>query len=340
MKRVKPTLTDWKKLYKAATEFKEIECWKWMSDIDILGIQNPYTEEIGYCCVLGNLGKVFALNVYLGENGLKVLFKCMNDEQASDDPDLFYQYDCLMTSFVNRNELSNRDLNTIKKTGLKFRGKKQWPLIRRLKPGFEPWFLTKSEAKFLTIALQQTKKVALRFKANKNLLKPPEKNFIYLLVPEKKGGELKWKEEWIKPEFNQEKILIPILTDPFIEKLKNSFTLKQSEWEIDFFYTPFSVREKKDEVPYYPFYCLFVERSSGLILNSHLTNEPDYMREFMDNFLDIITQNKMIPERIFVKSEKCYLLFKHITEKLGIDLQMVKNLKVLDEVRKILFKRM
>jgi len=339
-KRNEPTLKEWEDLYEAAIDFRKIECWEWMYDSDLFGIQNPDTEEIGYCGVLGGLGEVFALNVFLGENGLKGYFKMMNQKQTSKDSEILYLQDCLMASFGNRNELASRDLKIIKKLDLKFRGKNQWPIFRRYKPGFFPWFPTKEEVKFLTIALQQAKKIALRSKENNELLNPPEEGLFYVLVPDKKGGAIKWQEKWLKQELKPEGIYIPILSDSYIEKIKSIVTSEGNDWEIDYFYAPFTIQKKKDEIPYYPFICLFIERSMGLIIDTHIAKSSDYLKEFLDTFLNIIEYNKMIPSKIFVKRKKCYFLLEQITEELGIKLQLVKKLGELNKAKKEFFKRM
>ena len=60
------SLMEWKELYTAAVELKKIEPWAWMYDSDIFGVLNPASGEIGYCCIMGALGEVYALAVYLG----------------------------------------------------------------------------------------------------------------------------------------------------------------------------------------------------------------------------------------------------------------------------------
>ena len=64
-------LPVWKKLYEATLAFGSIEPWEWMSDTDVVGAQNPEDGEIGYSCVLSELGEVLGLVVYLGTDGLE-----------------------------------------------------------------------------------------------------------------------------------------------------------------------------------------------------------------------------------------------------------------------------
>lgn len=79
MNNITPPLKDWKELYKASIEFKNIDAWNWMDDTNIFGVQNPANGEIGYCCILGNLGEVFGLVAYTGTKGLEGYLKMQSD---------------------------------------------------------------------------------------------------------------------------------------------------------------------------------------------------------------------------------------------------------------------
>ena len=43
-----PSIQEWRDLYDAVIEFKKKECWNWMWDTDIFGVQNPVTGERRY----------------------------------------------------------------------------------------------------------------------------------------------------------------------------------------------------------------------------------------------------------------------------------------------------
>ncbi|MEO0293612.1 MAG: hypothetical protein ABIN61_05255 [candidate division WOR-3 bacterium] len=333
------TLEEWEKLYTAAVDFRDIECWNWMFDTDLFGVQDPETKEIGYCSVLGNLGEFFSLNVYLGEEGLKSYLKMLTQEEASFDSEILYVQDCLVASFVNKEVLHKKDLEVIERLELKFQGENQWPIFRRYKPGFYPWFLTKEEVRFLTIMLEQAKNVALLFKKNETLFTPPQKGLLFVMTPEKKGKKIKWEEKWIRPEFKPEVIKIPIIDDYSIKEAKESINSKEGEWEIDFFYAPFTIQEKEEEVPYYPLVCLFIDHLSGLIIDFQLSKSREYLKEFLNKFLDIIEFKRITPLRILVKKKECYLLFKQIAKELEIELMVIESLKELEEAKKELFRR-
>jgi hypothetical protein len=81
-----PTLSHWKNLYDQALQFKQLACWTWITEDRIFGIQNPKTDEIGYCCVIGGLGEVFGLIIYQGTEGLKGFKKLRS---AKNDPGSF-----------------------------------------------------------------------------------------------------------------------------------------------------------------------------------------------------------------------------------------------------------
>ena len=93
------SLEEWKALYQAAKEFGEIKPWKWMTETDIFGIHNPATGEIGYCCIMGELGEVLAMAVYLGTAGLQGYMNIIEGLVGPDDPDSMFSQDCLMVSF-------------------------------------------------------------------------------------------------------------------------------------------------------------------------------------------------------------------------------------------------
>ncbi len=139
-------------------------------------MENPETKEIAYCSFMVALGEVFALNVYLGPEGLQSFFHFQ--DLAGDDPhadsqditDAYFMLKFLSVSFENRDQLDKKDLATVKDLIFNIRGKKQWPQFRSHQPRQYPWYLTASECRFFTRVLEESITGAFACKKDKGLL--------------------------------------------------------------------------------------------------------------------------------------------------------------------------
>lgn len=326
-----PSTQEWKKLYQAALEFKQAECWDWVWDSDLFGIQNPKTGEIGYCCVMGMLKEYYALAVFLGTEGLDGYFRIQSGEVSSFD--FLYVQKCLMASFEDRKLLHKQDRDIIKELGLKFRGRNAWPLFRNYEPGYVPWFLTRDDAQFLTLALHQAIEVCLRLREDQEMLEGPTEDHYLVRVFQ----EEKWVDQWMTPPPLEKAEPVAICVDKNrLEKIKRMITQHQRTWETDVFYSREGVREK-DERPYYPYIMLWIDHHSGFILNIHLAGPAEYAPEFMEQFLGILEKIKFAPKEILVKKEELLTLLEPITSQLGINVKKVRELPVLEEAQEDMF---
>ncbi len=335
MKNSSPLLEEWKALYQAAVEFKKIESWDWMYDSDLFGVQNPETGETGYCCVLGNLGEMFALAVYLGTAGLEGYQKIQSGELWPPDIAVLQFQKCLMADFENRNGLAKQDLEVIKATGLKFRGRNAWPMFRSYRPGYYPWFLNGGEARFLRLALQQAVDVALRFKDDRDLLTSPRQNLFLVRVADKSAAGLHWKDQWLAPEPLQRERAIPLSIDEVrIRKIKRTIFARQGVWETDVIFSPSPVKDKGDERPWYPYFCLWADRQSMFILKSDLVRASDYPASLQEQLFELIEAARFLPAEICVGNKEAVDILEPATSRLGIKLSQSKKLRAIEAARK------
>ncbi|MGQ9630970.1 MAG: DUF7309 domain-containing protein [bacterium] len=332
-----PSLDEWRDLYSSAVRFKEIRSWDWMLDSDVFGVQNPFGGEIGYCCVMGRLGQVFALVVYLGTEGLEVHSRIQSGERFKNEIDALTSQKCLMASFEDREVLQKRDLQVMRELGLKFRGRNAWPLFRSYQPGYYPWYLTDVEAKYLTLALQQATEVALRFEKDEDMLTPPEEGYYLVRVPERKGNDWEWRDEWLRPlPMEKRRVGVKPINEVLLEKVKK-ISGRRGTWEVGFFYSPVPVKEEEDERPYYPLVFLCVDHHSGFILGTHISGPREYAAEFPEQFLSSIEKIGFLPEEVQVEREGAWELLEPVTSKLNVKLKLVKRLQMLKGARNHLF---
>ena len=256
MRHSSPSDQEWKELYAAAIEFGKIKCWDWMDDTELFGVQNPVDGEIGYCCVLGALGEVFGLNGYLGSEGLEGYFRLQSSKDGETDQiEAFYLQESLAVTFENKDLLGRKDREIVKRLGLNLKGRKVWPLFRSYRPGYQPWYLTKEEALFLTVILQQAKEVALNFKESWHLLNSPSEEHCLVRVAVGEGGSLQWKDRWPKfPQPQKAEFVIPPVDEIRLVRIKNANFRRSKIWECDLFYAPAAMGEKKGPISRLPSY--------------------------------------------------------------------------------------
>lgn len=327
----KPSLEEWRELYQVALAFKQIEPWNWMTDSDVFGVKNPETGEIGYCSVFGCLGELFALNVYLGTDGLEGYNKVARG-QIKDDKLIFTQR-TLMASFEDSKYAQKEDKEIINQLKFNFRGRNSYPLFRSYRPGFFPWFLTADEARFLTLALKQANELVLRFRDDRDLLISPPREYYLVRVYDSKGGKGSWRDEWLKPEpIIQEEIIIPKIDFGRIAIIRDDINKNEIKpagvWEIDYFFTTSAVKVKNNPRPFYPKSIMFAHHDSYLILHYQMFDNPAAsLEEFADEFLGFLKKNKIYPQTVLVKKKDLYGGLKDICSVLNIKLEQAGRLK-------------
>jgi len=320
-----PTLKEWKALYQAAIQFKKLAPWNWMFDSDMFGVQNPETDEIGYCCIMGAAGEHFALAVYLGTEGLDGYLRLQSGDYSEDLFEALYFQKCLMVSFENRKLLEEQDLAVIKKLGLQFRGRKSWPLFRDYSPGYYPWFITSDQARYLTLVLQQAVDIAQRFEDDPERLTDPLGIRYLVRIPKKKKNGLEWTEEWLEPApYKETGTEVFSIDAAQWEKIKQ-FSMAEENWEVDFFYFPQGIREGQER-PYYPYIMLWVEHYSGFILHSSMVKVEQYESVFIEQCLKAFENAGYLPEEISVKKEEIFWLLEPVLSELGIRLRKTERL--------------
>jgi len=361
-------LPVWRALYDKANAFREIACWKWMSDADVFGVQNPNNDEIGYCCVLGEMGEVFGLVVYLGGEGLEIHNKIQSGRLHPDSAELRYGQKCLTLRFSNRGDLDKTELATAKKLGYNFKGRNVWPQFRSMRPGYCPWHLTENEANFLTECLEQARLVAVRLKDRTLRLDPPKKNHYLVRVPRRDTSvgsadrtsntataepsspgargmtfpdvapiDLCWRDEW-RPTAPLRRITLPTypIDDVRLRRIKNTCHGGDGIWEIDAFYTPSPIAG--EDRPYFPYAFLCVDHDSGMILDTTLAEPSKWPSDFPNALLKIFESTHILPSTLWLGNGPLVELIEPLANRLGIEVMAAKKLPSLADAKRELLK--
>ncbi len=336
----KPCLEDLNELYMNAIIIRDSRCWEWMGEADIFGVENPETGEIAYCNFMGALGEVFALNAYLGPEGIRSYFNFQH--LASNDPyadtqdikDAYFMLKCLSVCFEDRDQLDKKDLAAVKGLNLKIRGKKQWPQFRSYQPRHYPWHLTAAETRFFNRVLKEAINVALACKEDKSALPAPEEGEILVRTREISAGKEFWVNSYRELEDYEQAYQVYGITDEVM--LRNILKHAQREetiWEADTFLSA-PVQDNKNQRPYFPTMFLLADGSRGLIIQFDLIGDiENESYRLIDKLLSAIKSTKVIPGSIAVSKEETYQYLKRACEQLSIELLYVQELKLAPAIK-------
>lgn len=325
-----PSLDELRSLYRAAEAFKEIEPWDWMVDADIFGVRNPEDGTTGYCCVMGALGVHYALAVYRGGRGYESWKRIRKEGQAKHpDFEIAYLQDCLMASWEDRGELERADLGAIKALGLKYRGHHAWPLFRDHRPGYVPWHLSGRGARFLTVALEQARGVALRFQRESGLL-APRKGKLLVRAPGEKREQ--WTDEWMSPEPAPLPSPAVGLDEVRVRRIREKLEPDDSTWQADRFCLPASVADPRR--PFFPVLFLAVEADHGIIVGQGMNHPEETPYAIRDHLLTAFEQWGALPKVIRVMRPGVFDVLQPLAAALGVKLEMAKSLRAVNQARK------
>ena len=329
---------EWGKLYQAAVAFAREAFWDHFEDSQLFGVADPVSGEVGYAAIMGMLGQVFGLAVYLGDEGFRHYQKCRSAEIESEDPRLLFENRSLVVTFENRNDLADTDHSIIKELGLQFRGKKSWPVFRSLRPGFYPWNLELPEVCFLRQVLEQVTDMAHSLSLAPKTAPRIRLGKVWVRVPEGETSSLTWKNTVIKPEPPAAKPIPLLPSKPAaIEKLKRDCRRDKEEVLLDWMFFGIPAREGQER-PYYPFALLLVN-SSGLIVNFSMGHPERPLAAIRDEFLDMIGKGKVLWRQVSCYDESLLGLIGPSVQALGIPTRRLRDDRAMHEFRKFFYQQ-
>lgn len=325
-----PSMAEFERLYEAALAFKQQAPWQWMWDSQIWGIRNPDTGEIGYASVMGRLGEHLALAIYHGSEGLSGWYRLSQNAEPENET-ILLEIPHMQASFEDRNGLTDKDRQVIKSLGLKFRGRQEWPLFRSYVPGYLPWYLTLAEARFLTIALEQTVEMAERLLQDPDALDRQAEGLFLVRTRTEQG----WKEEWLEPE------PIPARATRMLEEgaaaaIVQQYPARIKRVEVDL-YGLTTIQEERGTRPYLGYHLMVVESESHMILGSGLLVADPSLDDMWAKLPGLFVQTMLrfghLPAEVRVRSDRVHYYLAPVADQLGIRLKVSRRMPALDSAR-------
>jgi len=323
-------LEAWQELNAAAGRVSDLGPWKWMSEMDVFGIQVPSTAELVFASVMGELGEHYAVAAYRGASAL-YSFLAMTVDQDSP-PESVLEVPMIQASFGGRNELRKEDHEIIKRLGLRFRGANAWPAFRSYRPGYLPWFLEDDEIEVLRLILEQVLDVAPRVKDDPALVSASDSHTF--LVRVQRAQPPTWEDQRMDIMPPEPERIESFIDPKLIDKVRSS-PKSRSNIELDLFLVPTPVREGEGR-PLLPYMLLSVDARNGVIIGqSLLTADPSLQVMWSgvpQRVLGQLLEAGQLPSEITVRSGVLPDLLRPLAT-MGIKVKSARHLAKLDSAK-------
>jgi hypothetical protein len=319
-----------RELFLLADQVMRVAPWEVLADADIFGIQTGPDQPVGWCCVMGNAGQVFAVYFYQGESGLRALNQLYyRSELETDDmnPDTLYAaLPYLGVEFVPKSELKSWDKEAFKHAGIAI------PAARGVAlPRFEsktvdhlPWRLNQGEAEQLIEWLKAALTVfPAQGEDDMELPLPDDESEFPIRRYDPAQKQWTWGTHTLTMPCDMPQLL----------NSDNTALLRQlpakGEWSLGCDAGPGMIAEK-EERPYVPFVTLLMDEESGLILNMEMGKYSDRFAHAVKILTAAISQTGTRPASLILADEEMVTaLYQQIEDNLQIEVYSGKppNLK-------------
>lgn len=335
-------------LYELAFAYKKTKLWKSIWDSEVFAVRLS-DGKIGYISIMGAGGEYCALGLYIGEKGFDSFRTVITADEFMMSPFKYHetlmQQECLQCVFDNKDELSEEEQEEVKKYarahGIRLAGRNAYPQFVKYQPNHYPWRLqTEQEQAYLCEALEAAIELARLLEGKiPGDLGVREINDKTRIIPMlEKNGAYTLSTTELPKETAAEYPVPEISNDVGIAKLKKA--KRMGVWECEIIRVPEPVQSGQDEVPVFPVLFLALENETDYILPvPPVADYEENPKELLDLFIEALLMQKICPEELLVRDERTYTFAEGLAKKLGIKINICRELPSLDEAEYVFWEQ-
>ncbi len=325
------------RLCRAAGELLALRPWEFRGDQELILMEDPQSQQICYCSIMGALGEVFSLHVYIGAAGYRA-FRKIAEGKAMSVGEFFASQRGVSVEFVKPSALTTPDRKMLQAFHSTKRGG-MVPMFRALRPGYYPWYATEPEGKLLARCMQAVIAFCSSMPAgNSSFWNGSD---VYpLLVPTAESQTDYTIEMRSAPEPPPVPVQVPEVDETLLAKVRKRNYAVAGALEIDHFFGSGMVGEKDERKA-----CLRVgiatDARSGYLFQPDVGNAGDSTGEILVRVvLNAILGGRFVPQEIRVRHREFEVLLQGLAHRLGSSVRVAKSLPALDQAKKHLLAMM
>jgi hypothetical protein len=320
----------WRDLFVVAKQFGALAPWRWMGDQAVFGVLDPETDQIGWCCVIGAAGELMGLALYRGDEGFDLYRRMQAGEDLRDE--IAFGQDALILVFVDREELSAGERALVRRSGVTFRGRGQWPQLESHGSGRLPMAPAIPEVRRMGVALEQAVGVGSRVRQNPSLLDLDQDGRLLVRIPPARSGE-EWQDARRTPPPSGTRP-VPEFDRPRAERLRSALRRSPTILECDLFPAQ-AVMGEQGKPPYSPAVFLLADAQTGMVLRTEVAEPTGRDRWAQDQLMAGLEGSGALPMLLRVKRCDLERVLAPLTATLGIRIERVEGLAAVEPARAV-----
>ena len=325
-----PSFETGRQLCDIVTEFSLLQPWKILADQDLILVQDPQSGDVCYCSVMGALGEVYSLHVYIGPESYR-LFRRVAEGAPIMFGDFFASQHAVSAEFVKFSELTLPDRQLLHEVGHPPLKRVRAPIFRAFRPGYHPWYVTQQEATLLIRCLQAVITVC-RMLPNDKSGYWAEEDVYPFLVPV--GSDESRRDYEIKLVKALEPPPAPVQITPLnpdqVQKIRKENFPPGGVFEVDHFFSTAKIGEKNERKA-----CLRVgmaaDAATGIVFPPVLAKPEDATADILvTTIVKAMQTARCLPREVHVTDKTFKMLLEPLAEELGFSVHVRKSMAALE----------
>ncbi len=328
------TFATAERLYRLATNLAALRPWEFLEDQDLILMEDPVSREICHCSIMGALGEVFSLHVYVGVESYR-WFRRMAEGKPFSIGDFFASQSGVSVEFVRAAQLTAPDRQLVRAFNHPSGKGVTAPLFRALRPGYHPWYVTEGEGILLAECMQAVIAFCEALPEDAATSYWQEKDVYPFLVPIRGAGrnrdfEIKMVNAPNPPVPTP---AIPALDEAWLGRIRAEKYPVRGAFELDHFYGAGRIGQANERKACFRM-GMAVNADSGFAFLPEVGTPGQTTGDIlMRALMKAIEGAHFLPAEVRVNQKEFQVLLAPFTEELESTVRLQKSLPALDQAK-------